>query len=203
LSPGRPIPGDADLVVLPGSKSTRGDLAFLRDQGWDIDLAAHVRRGGHVLGICGGYQMLGRTIRDPAGIEGPAGEEPGLGLLDVVTEMAPDKRLTRVTARHAATGAPMQGYEIHIGRTEGPDRARPFAFVDGEPEGAMSADGRIAGSYLHGMFGEDAFRRAWLDGFGVRAGALRYGAEVEAVLDRLADHMEAHLDVGGLLALAR
>ena len=203
LPPGQPIPGNADLVILPGSKSTRGDLAFLRAQGWEGDLLAHVRRGGHVLGICGGYQMLGKVVRDPQGIEGPAGETPGIGLLDVETEMGPEKRLTRVEARHAASGATMRGYEIHIGRTEGGDRARPFAHVGDAPEGAVSPDGLIAGSYLHGMFGEDDFRRAWLGGFGVQASGLAYGAEVEAVLDRLAAHMEAHLDLDGLLALAR
>ncbi|ALG91467.1 MULTISPECIES: cobyric acid synthase [Actibacterium] len=203
LGPGEVIPGDADLVILPGTKSTRGDLAFLRAQGWDVDLAAHVRRGGHVLGICGGYQMLGRVIRDPLGIEGAPGETPGLALLDVATEMTADKRLTRVAATCAATGADMQGYEIHIGRTEGADRARPFAHVDGAPEGAVSADGRIMGSYLHGIFAGDGFRRAFLQGFGVAGGGLSYGAVVEQTLDALADHMETHLDVPGLLALAR
>ncbi|MCX8508072.1 MAG: cobyric acid synthase, partial [Rhodobacteraceae bacterium] len=199
---GQAVPGDCDLVIIPGSKSTRGDLAFVRQQGWDVDIAAHVRRGAHVLGICGGYQMLGRLVRDPEGIEGPAGETVGLGLLDVETLMSPDKRLTRTSALHAATGTAMEGYEIHIGRTEGPDRARPFALIDGQPEGAMSADGRIMGSYLHGMFACDAFRAAFLGGFG-QASSLSYGAGVEAVLDRLADHMEAHLDVAGLLNLAR
>ena len=199
---GEAIPGDAALVILPGSKSTRGDLAFLRAQGWDIDLAAHVRRGGHVLGICGGYQMLGQSIADPEGLEGPPGTTEGLGLLDVTTVMTPDKRLTRTLATHAATGAAMESYEIHIGRTEGPGRARPFAFVGGTPEGAVSADGRIAGSYLHGMFAGDAFRSAFLPGLGARAAA-RYGAEVEVTLDALADHLEAHLDVAGLLSLAR
>ena len=199
---GQPIPGDAALVIIPGSKSPRGDLAFLRAQGWDIDLMAHVRRGGHVLGICGGYQMLGRAVRDPEGLEGPAGETPGLGLLDIITEMVPDKRLTRVSAIHAASGAPMQGYEIHIGRSDGPDRARPFAHVEGAPEGAVSADGRIMGSYLHGMFADDAFRAAFLAQFGAR-GAVRYGAVVEQTLDRLADHIEAHLDVARVIALAR
>ena len=199
---GQPIPGDCDLVILPGTKSTVGDLAFLRAQGWDIDLAAHVRRGGAVLGICGGYQMLGRVIADPDGIEGAAGETGGLGLLDVVTVMSAEKRLTRTSATHAASGAAMEGYEIHIGRTEGPDRARPFAMVDGAPEGAVSADGRIMGSYLHGMFTGDAFRAAFLGGLGA-ASVAGYGQGVEAVLDALADHMEAHLDVAGLLALAR
>src|SRR6516165_10267635 len=113
VRPGEAIPGDAALVILPGSKSTRGDLAFLRAQGWDIDLLAHVRRGGHVLGLCGGYQMLGRSVADPDGIEGPAGETAGLGLLDVSTVMTPQKSLTRVSAVHAATGAALDAYEIH------------------------------------------------------------------------------------------
>ncbi|MGL4279991.1 MAG: cobyric acid synthase [Albidovulum sp.] len=199
---GEAIPGDTDLVILPGTKSTVGDLAYLRAQGWDIDLVAHLRRGGHVLGICGGYQMLGRSIADPEGIEGAPGETEALGLLDVRTVMTPDKRLTRTTATHAASGAAMEGYEIHIGRTEGPDRARPFAHVAGAPEGAVSADGRIMGSYLHGMFAGDAFRAAFLAGFG-QGSTGSYGAGVEAVLDALADHMEAHLDVDGLLAMAR
>src|SRR5262249_40664945 len=120
---GEAIPGDAKLVILPGAKSTRGDLDFLRAQGWDIDLAAHHRRGGHVLGICGGYQMLGKGVADPDGIEGPAGETPGLGLLDVTTVMTQEKALTRVSAVHAATSAEVEAYEIHIGRTEGSDRA--------------------------------------------------------------------------------
>jgi adenosylcobyric acid synthase len=202
LGPGRAIPGDADLVILPGSKSTRGDLAFLRAQGWDVDLAAHVRRGGHVLGICGGYQMLGRSVADPDGIEGAPGTTPGLGLLEIDTVMTGDKRLTETSATHAATGREFRGYEIHIGRSEGPDRDRPFAHVAGQPEGAATPDGRIAGSYLHGMFRDDGFRAAWLAGFGVQS-AGRYDSTVEAVLDGLARHMETHLDVTGLLALAR
>lgn len=200
---GEPIPGDVDLVILPGSKSTRGDLAFLREQGWDIDLSAHVRRGGFVLGICGGYQMLGQIIRDPEGIEGPAGEMPGLGLLEVATTMTPDKRLTRVTAKHAASGANVQGYEIHIGRTDGADRSRPFAYVGGQPEGAVSANGKIMGSYLHGLFSDDGFRSEFLATLGVSAGSFAYGAEVEKTLDALADHMEANIDVDGLLKVAR
>ena len=200
---GQPVPGDTDLVIIPGSKSTRADLAYLRAQGWDIDLAAHVRRGGHVLGICGGYQMLGRIVRDPLGIEGPAGETEGLGLLDVTTEMTPDKRLTRTRALHAATGLEVEGYEIHIGATTGPDRARPFAHVAGQPEGAISADGRIIGSYLHGLFRADAFRAAFLRALGAQTSGLAYGRVVEETLDALAAHMETHLDVDGMLALAR
>jgi adenosylcobyric acid synthase len=154
-----------------------------------------------VLGLCGGYQMLGRRIADLEGIEGPAGAEAGLGLLDVETAMGPDKHLTEVAAVHAATGAPFRGYEIHIGCTGGPDRARPFALVDGRREGAVSACGRVAGSYLHGMFRDDAFRAAFLAGLGTTA-ATRYDAGVEATLDALAAHMEAHLDVSGLLSAA-
>jgi adenosylcobyric acid synthase len=203
VPPGRALPGDADLVILPGSKSTRGDLAFLRAQGWDVDLAAHVRRGGRVLGLCGGYQMMGCSVADPEGIEGPPGETPGLGLLDVATVMTPDKRLARVTGRDAASGAAVEGYEIHIGRTDGPDRARPFLWIEDRPEGAVSADGRCAGAYVHGLFAGDAFRAAFLAGLGAApAAGFAYGAAVEATLDRLAAHVEAHLDVDGLLRLA-
>ncbi|MEM1268298.1 MAG: cobyric acid synthase, partial [Pseudomonadota bacterium] len=163
---GRALPGDADLVILPGTKSTRGDLRHLRAEGWDIDLRAHVRRGGHILGLCGGYQMLGKRIDDPEGIEGAAGSDPGLGFLDVVTVMHPEKRLALTEARHLGTGAAITGYEIHIGRTEGPDRAQPFAEVAGAAEGAQSADGQVIGTYLHGLFAGDAFRRAFLSGLG-------------------------------------
>lgn len=203
VRPGQPIPAEARLVIVPGTKSTRADLRFLRAQGWDIDLRAHYRRGGHIMGICGGYQMLGQVISDPDGIEGPAGSDPGLGFLEVSTEMRSDKRLERVSGTHAASGLPVTGYEIHIGVTEGPDRSRPFAHVAGMAEGAQSPCGRVMGSYLHGMFASDGFRTHFLAGLGVQAGGISYAAGVEAALDTLADHLEAHLDVGGLLALAR
>ena len=203
VRPGEPIPGDTRLVIIPGSKSTRGDLAFLRAQGWEIDLLAHRRRGGLILGICGGYQMLGRIVADPDGIEGAPGQTPGLGLLDVTTTMTSDKRLTRTTATHAATGLPLDGYEIHIGRTEGPDRARPFAHVGSTAEGAISPDGRVSGSYLHGMFTDDAFRAAYLASLGVTASGRSYGTDIETTLDALARHLEMNVDVDGLLALAR
>ncbi len=203
VRPGEAIPGDATLVIIPGSKSTRGDLSFLRAQGWDIDILAHHRRGGHVLGLCGGYQMLGRNVSDPDGIEGPAGETPGLGLLDVTTVMTPQKSLTQVEAIHTGTHKPIEAYEIHIGRSEGTDCARPFARIDGKPEGAISADGRVQGSYLHGLFSSDAFRGAFLARLGISASGEPYGAKVDSALDALADHIETHLDVEGLLALAR
>jgi adenosylcobyric acid synthase len=198
---GEAVPA-CDLIIIPGSKSTRGDLAFLRAQGWDIDIAAHIRRGGHVLGICGGYQMLGQIISDPDGIEGAAGETAGLGHLDVQTTMTPNKTLTRVEAQHVGTGAQMSGYEIHIGRSDGPARARPFALVGGQSEGAVSPDGRIMGTYLHGLFRSDAFRAAFLAKMGALGSAQSYDARVEGVLDELAAHIEAHMDVGGVLALA-
>ena len=201
LKAGDVIPADADLVIVPGSKSTRGDLAYLRAQGWDVDLAGHHRRGGHVLGICGGYQMLGQVISDPDGIEGTAGDSAGLGLLDVVTQMTGDKRLTSVHAVHADTELPFEGYEIHIGRTAGPDSARPFAHVDGQPEGAQSSDGRVMGSYLHGMFSNDAWRGAFLNSLGVTASG-SYSSGVEQALDDLADHVETFLDVEGILQAA-
>jgi len=203
VRPGEAIPGDCVLVIIPGSKSTRGDLAFLRAQGWDIDLLAHHRRGGHVLGLCGGYQMLGKSVADPEGIEGPPGETPALGLLDVSTVMTPQKTLSRVTASHAATSAPIEAYEIHIGTTEGPDRGRAFAILDGKPEGAVSPDGRVHGSYLHGLFTADAFRKAYLAQLDIPAADQRYRARVEDTLDALADHIDAHLDVEGIFALAR
>ncbi len=202
LRPGEPIPGDAALVIIPGSKSTLGDLAFLREQGWDVDLTAHRRRGGMILGICGGYQMLGRKVADPNGIEGPHGETQGLALLDVDTQMVPEKQLTRVAGTEFASGCPVEGYEIHIGRTDGPDRARPVFEIGGQPEGAQSADGRVIGAYLHGMFTGDAFRAAFLKRLGAEASGSAYDADVDQVLDRLADHLEEHLDLEGLLAVA-
>jgi adenosylcobyric acid synthase len=201
VRPGKPFPANADLVILPGSKATIADLRFLRAQGWDVDLAAHVRRGGHVLGLCGGYQMLGRGISDPCGVEGPAGSEPGLGLLDVHTVLSPDKVTAPVTGIHLATGEPIEGYEIHLGRTEGADCARPVVRVHGDPNGAASPDGRVQGTYVHGLFASDRFRRAYLAGFGI-ASRLAYAQTVERALETLADHVEAHLDLAAIFAIA-
>ena len=200
VPPGTPLPRDADVVVLPGTKSTLGDLAFMRSQGWDHDILAHARSGGRVLGLCGGYQMLGRRVRDPCGVDGHAGEDAGLGLLDVETEMLGEKSVRPMTGVCARSSAPLTGYEIHMGRTTGPDTARPFALLQRGPDGAISADGRIEGSYLHGLFGGDSFRARWLED--VRGGAssgLAYDAAVEHALDDVADALEATLDVEAML----
>ncbi|MBV8661594.1 MAG: cobyric acid synthase CobQ, partial [Hyphomicrobiales bacterium] len=202
VKPGEPLPV-ADFVILPGSKATIADLAFIRAQGWDIDLLAHVRRGGRVLGLCGGYQMLGRRIADPDGVEGPPGEVEGLGLLDVETVMTGDKALTHVAGTCLANGAPFQGYEMHIGRTSGPDCARPLLrLADGRADGAISPDGRVMGAYAHGVFADDAQRAAWLAPLGAPS-ALSYEATVERTLDELAAHLTAHVDLDRLLSLAR
>jgi adenosylcobyric acid synthase len=202
VRPGTAIPGDADLVILPGSKATIADLVALRDAGFAIDIAAHRRRGGRVLGLCGGYQMLGRTVADPDGIEGPAGTVEGLGLLDVETVLTAEKRLEPVQG--VAGGAPFCGYEMHMGTTTGPDCARPFArLADGSPEGAISADGRVTGTYVHGLFGDDRQRSAWLARLGAAPSTIAHGALIEATLDRLAAHLATHIDLDRLLSLSR
>ncbi len=203
IKPGQPLSVEANLIILPGSKATIADLSHFRAQGWDIDLAAALRRGAKVLGLCGGYQMLGRDIADPNGIEGKQGSVPGLGLLDLTTVMTSDKRITETTAHHPASDTPVKGYEIHLGHTDGPDRARPMFTVNGQPEGAVRADGRVMGSYLHGMFTADAFRRAFLAGLGASPGNVSYDKTVEDTLDALADHLATHVDCARLLDLAR
>lgn len=205
IGPGQPLPGDADLVILPGSKTTLRDLAALRREGWDIDIFAHRRRGGHVLGLCGGYQMLGRVVRDPLGLEGPAGEAPGLGLLDIETSLDAEKTVREVDFDDIASAAAGRAYEIHLGRTSGADTARAPFRVAGRAEGAASPDGRVVGSYLHGVFASDAVRGAWLRRIAGTdlSSALRYDDAVDGTLDALAGHLERHLDVDTLLGIAK
>jgi adenosylcobyric acid synthase len=204
IRPGEPIPSDAALVVLPGSKATIADLAVLRETGWDTDLKAHARRGGHVLGICGGYQMLGTQIADPDGIEGPAGSVAGLGLLDVETVLQGDKMLVDIVGESADGSAPFKGYEMHIGRTTGTGCAKPLLhFADGRKEGAVNNSGRIVGCYVHGLFSDDRHRDHWLRRIASQPSGLAYETDVEATLDRLADHVERHIDCDRLLELAR
>jgi adenosylcobyric acid synthase len=201
---GEPLPAPCDLVILPGSKATIADLAAFRATGWDVDLAAHRRRGGRVLGLCGGYQMLGKRLADPDGIEGPAGEVPGLGLLDVETVLTGDKRLVEATGVSVDGAVPFRGYEMHVGRTEGPDTARPtLRFADGRLDGAASVDGRVVGTYLHGLFADDRQRAAWIERLGGTAAARDHDAEIDATLDALAAHLERHVAVDRLLSFAR
>ena len=198
---GDALPGDTALAILPGSKATIADLAALRGAGWDVDLRAHLRRGGHVLGICGGYQMLGRRIADPKGIEGPPGEVEGLGLLGVDTVLEGDKVLVE-TAGATTDGVPFKGYEMHVGRTTG--ALRPLlTFADGRSDGAVDEWGRIAGCYIHGLLADDRQRRHWLERIGGTSAAFDYDADVEGTLDRLADHIERHLDCDRLLKIAQ
>jgi len=202
IEPGTPLPTDAACVILPGSKTTIADLKAFKTEGWDIDLAAHVRRGGHVVGLCGGYQMLGRSVADPGGVEGAAGSEPGLSLLNVETTLSDDKTTTFTKGVHEETGTAVEGYEIHLGDTQGPDRQRPLLTLNDKTDGAVSTDGRVMGTYLHGLFASDAFRVAFLKRLGARA-SVAYQARVESALDSLADHLADHLDVDGLLAIAK
>ena len=203
VRPGDALPGNADLVILLGAKATIADLAALQNAGFHTDIAAHVRRGGRVLGLCGGYQMLGRTIRDPLGLEGSAGAADGLGLLDVETILTGDKRLERVQGL-TSDGIPISGYEMHMGLTEGPDRARPFARLsNGSAEGAVSPDGLVVGTYIHGLFADDRQRSAWLLRFAAGGAAISYDRLIDETLDRLAAHLEAHIAVDRLLSLSR
>ena len=172
VPPGRPIPAEAAIVVLPGSKATIADLGALRADGWDIDILAHHRRGGMIVGLCGGYQMLGRRIADPLGIEGESAAVDGLGLLDVETTLSPAKTLRHVAG--SALGAALEGYEMHMGETRGPGTAQPFAMLAGGiSDGAVSGDGRVIGSYLHGLFASADLRRALLARIGVAGGGGR------------------------------
>jgi adenosylcobyric acid synthase len=202
VRPGAALPGDADLVILTGSKATIADLKALRAAGFDTDIAAHRRRGGLVLGLCGGYQMLGRRVADPDGIEGSPGAVDGLGLIDAETVLADTKRLEPVAG--TAGGEPFTGYAMHMGVTAGADCARPFAHhTDGTPDGAVSADGRVIGTYIHGLFGDDRQRSAWLKRLGAGPSAIAHDSLIEDTLDRLAEHLAAHVDLDRLLTLAR
>lgn len=204
ITAGQPLPADADVVLLPGSKATCADLAALRQAGWDIDLLAHVRRGGRVIGLCAGFQMLGRWVHDPDGREGAPGSTPGLGLLDVETTITAEKALVEIVAHDHRSGCDLRGYEMHMGRTRGADLERPWFVLDGRPEGAVSADGLIRGSYLHGVFAADGIRRSLLRDLGARlSGQVAYERQVEETLDALADHLQQHLDLEALWQSAR
>jgi adenosylcobyric acid synthase len=204
VPPGTPIPAESALIILPGTKATIADLGFLRAQGWDIDIAAHVRRGGVLLGICGGYQMLGQTIADPDGIEGVATSVAGLGYLPVETRLTPDKRVVDVTGTSIADDAPFAGYEIHSGRTEALSAIQPLLrLADGQNDGCISADGRIAGCYIHRLFDHPAQRAAWLRRIGSASDGVFQSERVDRALEALANHLADHLDIEQLLAIAK
>jgi adenosylcobyric acid synthase len=202
VPPGEPIPAEAALIILPGSKATIADIAAIRAQGWDIDILGHHRRRGRVLGLCGGYQILGRTVADPLGVEGPPSVVKGLGLLDVETVLGSEKRLEHISGK--ALDARFDGYLMHMGKTTGPDVARSFArLADGREDGAVSPDGCVTGTYVHGLFGMAEQRAAWAATLGIRSSGIEYAAAVDQALDDLAAHLEAHLDIDGLAAIAR
>jgi adenosylcobyric acid synthase len=198
VQPGHPIPQETDVIVLPGSKATRADLAALRQQGWDTDIIAHHRAGKRILGICGGYQMLGNTIADPAGVEGAAGTSQGLGLLNVDTIIGTTKILEHTTGTHLASGSPLRGYQMHMGETSGPDAERPFAELDGRSDGATDSGSQAHGTYMHGLFANDVFRSTFMNTSVHHA----FANGVEEALDGLAHHLERHLDLDALLSLA-
>lgn len=205
VEPGQPLPAEATLVLLLGSKATIDDLQFVRRQGWDIDLKAHLRRGGRVLGLCGGYQMLGQRIDDPFGVEGDVGRSiKGLGLLDVTTTLTAKKRLEAVMGTITPDGTPLSGYEMHVGETIGPGALeRPFARLEsGRADGAVSMDGRVTGTYIHGLFADDRQRARWLQLLGAETSDLAYEALVDEILDRFANHLETHLDCDRLLRIS-
>lgn len=201
VPPGTPIPYDIDVIILPGTKSTIGDLQFLRQQGWDHDIIAFARQGGHVTGICGGYQLLGTQIHDPDGVDGKPGSVMGLGLLQVETRMATEKRTAQVTGICARSTVDVTGYEIHVGSSTGADTRKPMVILDGKPDGAISENGKVEGTYLHGMFSSNEFRREWLNRLqpGI-ASELDYELTIEHELDLLADGLESALDVDALFA---
>lgn len=204
IPPGKALPRDADLIILPGTKSTLGDLRFVREQGWDIDILAHHRQGGHVMGICGGYQMLGKTVEDPNGIEGLPGQEQGLGLLNIQTVLEDTKILEQTSGVHLASGCDVSGYEIHMGRTSGADTERPFLKLKNTSDGGCSADGLVMGTYMHGVFSADAFRHYFLESFGHTADQkISHDQLVDRVLDQLAAHLEEYLDIDLMMRLAK
>jgi len=185
VKPGSPIPHDVDAIILPGTKSTMGDMQFLREQGWHHDIIAFARRGGHVTGICGGFQLLGLKISDPQGSDGAAGSIEGLGLLDIITVMSDKKQIREISGTCTQSGASLRGYEIHVGETSGNDIRRPMTILDGMPDGAINLSGTVQGTYLHGIFNNDKYRN--------------YDAVVDQELDNLADGLEDSIDIEALL----
>jgi adenosylcobyric acid synthase len=198
---GDPLP-PCDLIIIPGSKSVRADLDWLRQQGWEADIQKHLRYGGKLIGICGGYQMLGNTIADPKGIEGEPGQSRGLGLLELNTVLEVEKQLHRVSGKLAFGQASIDGYEIHAGVTSGEALKNPVMLLDSRPEGAISTDGKVLGTYLHGLFDNSEACEALLEWAGLKqVRRVDYRARTEQEINRLADVIEAHLDVEAIFGL--
>ena len=202
IPPGQALPGNADLVILPGTKATIADLAFFRAQGWDVDLAAHVRRGGKVLGLCGGFQMLGERISDPDGIEGATKFAKGLGLINMQTTMQPEKQVANVVGSTLAGDVSFAGYEIHAGHSTGPGLTQPFVLIGNAPHGAVTEDGNIMGAYVHGLFESGAFRQYFLAQLGAKSDRTDHHSKIDRALDVLADEMETALNLDGLLTVS-
>ncbi len=204
VHPGSAIPRDADAIILCGTKSTVAELEFLRSQGWHHDVISHARNGGYVLGICGGFQMLGHHVRDREGVDGSPAAARGLGLLEISTTMVGQKNVRRAKGRCAISGTPVCGYEIHAGLTTGPGLQDPLLHLQSGPDGARNENGRIEGTYLHGLLANDNYRREWLRRLGARPdSSIAYLPEVDKVLDEVADGLALDLDVDALLGCAR
>ena len=203
VPPGKSLPRDADLVILFGTKSTLGDLKFLKDQGWDHDIIAHARAGGRVLGICGGYQILGRRIVDEQGVDGSPGASAGLGLLNIETRMNRQKTVRRVSGQCKISGVDVAGYEIHAGETTGPDCVRAMTLIDGTDDGARSPSGLVSGTYVHGLLCGDDYRKVFLSQFTNLESSYAYSDLVDDALDELADGLEIALNIDKLMASAQ
>ena len=206
LPPGTPVPADTDVIILPGSKATREDLKALYTEGWHHDIQAHVRRGGIVVGLCAGFQMLGNAVHDPDGLEGSAGSTSGLGLLDMETHIDVSKTLRTLDHLDKYSHTRIQGYEMHMGVSTGPALACPWFNLQAQhtvdAEGARGCDGRVFGSYVHGLFHNDEFRAHWLASLGAKASGVAHQERIENTLDQLAVQLEADLDLDHLLELA-
>tara|TARA_Y100001936_G_scaffold253870_1_gene321853 strand:+ start:83645 stop:85168 length:1524 start_codon:yes stop_codon:yes gene_type:complete len=207
LQPGQVIPTNIDALIIPGSKATRADLKDLRLEGWDTDIIAFARRGGIILGLCGGFQILGKIINDEIGVEGTPGTEEGLGLLNVSTRITEEKTLLEVSGKHIQTNTEIQGYEMHMGQTDGPDLERPLCKLStGKIDGAISLSGNISGTYIHGIFQNDSFRHAWLASLREEERAnnilINWNNELEEALNGLAKKIEGSIDIDRIIEIA-
>ncbi len=195
------IPNDVDLIIIPGSKSTIDDLKFLKKNKWHLDLKKHLRLGKKILGICAGYQILGKEIIDDFLIESTSKNVKGLGLLNVVTKMEKKKKTIKVSAFHQETGQSFNGYEIHIGKTKGADCIRAFSTIDGKKDGAISSNGLVMGSYIHGMFEDNKFRSIFLKKlFGINS-AINYSKSLNENLNKFSSLIENNINIKELLNL--